>query len=131
MSKAMTKLVFIAWQRRADQIELAMANDLLYKASLHLGVSPQNKRGSLLHKIQLIGNIQQAAAASSTGPPTRKRRASMNQLYFSGFSRHRIEEHYEHTVQISVPRPGGDTNRQNDQNESLPRIDALEERATS
>jgi hypothetical protein len=35
-----------------------MANDLLYKASLHLGASPQNKRSSLLYKIQTVGNIQ-------------------------------------------------------------------------
>jgi hypothetical protein len=58
-SKAKTNLVFIGWQRRAVRIELAMANDLLYKASLHLGVSPQSKRGSLLHKLQTDGNIQQ------------------------------------------------------------------------
>jgi hypothetical protein len=38
---------------------LAMANDLLYKASLHLGASPQNKRGSLLYKIPTVGNRQQ------------------------------------------------------------------------
>jgi hypothetical protein len=31
----------------------------------------------------------------STGPPKKKRRASMNPLYFSDFSRARIEEHYE------------------------------------
>jgi hypothetical protein len=36
-----------------------MANDLLYKASLHLGASPQNKRSSLLYKIQTVRNIQQ------------------------------------------------------------------------
>jgi hypothetical protein len=39
-----------------------MANDLLYKASLHLGASPQNKRGSLLYKIQTVGNRQQTDA---------------------------------------------------------------------
>jgi hypothetical protein len=52
-------LVFIAWQRRAALIELAMANDLLYKASLHLGASPQNKRSSLLYKIPTVRNKQQ------------------------------------------------------------------------
>jgi hypothetical protein len=36
-----------------------MANDLLYKASLHLGASPQNKRSSLLYKIPTVGNRQQ------------------------------------------------------------------------
>jgi hypothetical protein len=36
-----------------------MANDLLYKASLHFGASPQNTRSSLLHKIQTIGNSHQ------------------------------------------------------------------------
>jgi hypothetical protein len=36
-----------------------MANDLLYKASLHLGASPQNKRSSLLYKIPTAGNRQQ------------------------------------------------------------------------
>jgi hypothetical protein len=35
-----------------------MANDLLYKASLHLGASPQNKRRSLLYKIPTVGNRQ-------------------------------------------------------------------------
>jgi hypothetical protein len=38
-----------------------MANDLLYKASLHLGASPQNKRSSLLYKIPTAGNRQHAA----------------------------------------------------------------------
>jgi hypothetical protein len=38
-----------------------MANDLLYKASPHLGASPQNKRSSLLYKIQTVGNRQQTA----------------------------------------------------------------------
>jgi hypothetical protein len=33
-----------------------MANDLLYKASLHLGASPQNKRSSPLYKIPTVGN---------------------------------------------------------------------------
>jgi hypothetical protein len=37
-------LVFIAWQRRAALIDLAKANDLLYKASPHLSTIPQNKR---------------------------------------------------------------------------------------
>jgi hypothetical protein len=36
-----------------------MANDLLYKAILHLGASPQNKRSSLLYKIPTVGNRQQ------------------------------------------------------------------------
>jgi hypothetical protein len=36
-----------------------MANDLLYKASPHLGASPQNKRSSLLYKIPTVGNRQQ------------------------------------------------------------------------
>jgi hypothetical protein len=36
-----------------------MANDLLYKASLPLGASPQNKRSSLLYKIPTVGNRQQ------------------------------------------------------------------------
>jgi hypothetical protein len=36
-----------------------MANDLLYKASLHLGASSQNKRRSLLYKIPTVGNRQQ------------------------------------------------------------------------
>jgi hypothetical protein len=40
-----------------------MANDLLYKASLHLGASPQNKRSSLLDKIPTAGNRQQAVAS--------------------------------------------------------------------
>jgi hypothetical protein len=35
-----------------------MANDLLYKASLHLGASPQNKRSTLLYKIPTVGNRQ-------------------------------------------------------------------------
>jgi hypothetical protein len=38
-----------------------MANDLLYKASPHLGASPQNKRSSLLYKIQTVGNRHQTA----------------------------------------------------------------------
>jgi hypothetical protein len=33
-----------------------MANELLNKASLHLGASPQNERGSLLYKIPTVGN---------------------------------------------------------------------------
>jgi hypothetical protein len=36
-----------------------MANDILYKASLHLGASPQNKRSSLLYKTPTVGNRQQ------------------------------------------------------------------------
>jgi hypothetical protein len=40
-----------------------MANDLLYKASLHLGASPQNKRSSLLYKIPTVGNRQQPGIA--------------------------------------------------------------------
>jgi hypothetical protein len=36
-----------------------MANDLLYKASLHLGASHQNKRSSLFYKIPTVGNRQQ------------------------------------------------------------------------
>jgi hypothetical protein len=48
-------LVFIAWQRRTALIELAMANDLLYKAILHLGASPQNKRNnSFGHSLDFI-----------------------------------------------------------------------------
>jgi hypothetical protein len=38
-----------------------MANGLLYKASLHLGASPQNKRSSLLYQIPTVGNRQQVA----------------------------------------------------------------------
>jgi hypothetical protein len=49
----------MAWQRGAALTELAMANDLLYKASLHLGASSQNKRSSLLYKIQTVENRQQ------------------------------------------------------------------------
>jgi hypothetical protein len=43
-----------------------MANDLLYKATLHLGASPQNKRSSLLYKIQTVGNRQHGAPAFAT-----------------------------------------------------------------
>jgi hypothetical protein len=39
-----------------------MANDLPYKASLHLGASPQNKRSSLLYKIPTVGNRQHQTA---------------------------------------------------------------------
>jgi hypothetical protein len=42
-----------------------MANDLLYKAILHLGASPQNKRSSLLYKIQTVGNRQHHALANA------------------------------------------------------------------
>jgi hypothetical protein len=43
-----------------------MANDLLFKASIHLGASPQNKRSSLLYKIQTVGNRQQAPISNIT-----------------------------------------------------------------
>jgi hypothetical protein len=42
-----------------------VANDLLYKASLHLGDSPQNKRSSLLYKILTVGNRQHKPASIS------------------------------------------------------------------
>jgi hypothetical protein len=40
-----------------------MANDRLYNASLHLRASPQNKRSSLLYKIQTVGNGQHRGSA--------------------------------------------------------------------
>jgi hypothetical protein len=40
-----------------------MANDLLYKARLHLEASPQNERSSLLYKIQTVGNRQHRTPA--------------------------------------------------------------------
>jgi hypothetical protein len=75
-----------------------------------------------------VRGAQPAAATSSAVLPKRKRRASMNPLYFSDFLRDRIEELFERTVQIPAPRPGGDTNRQNDPNENWPRIDVFEDR---
>jgi hypothetical protein len=44
-------------------MKLAMANDLLYEASLHLGASPQKKRSSLLYKTPTVGKRQQLEGA--------------------------------------------------------------------
>jgi hypothetical protein len=43
-----------------------------------------------------VPGAQPAATSQSAGPP-KKRRASTNPLYFSDFSRARIEEHYENS----------------------------------
>jgi hypothetical protein len=45
-----------------------MAIDHLYKASLHLGASPQNKRSSLLTKSQLSETDNDMASARDVAP---------------------------------------------------------------
>jgi hypothetical protein len=50
--------------RRAALIELAMANDLVYMANLHLGASPQNKRGNYFTKSTKTNGKPQHSAAS-------------------------------------------------------------------
>jgi hypothetical protein len=42
-----------------------MANNLLYKASLHLGASPQ-KKGAAYYKIQTVGDRQQFDAVGES-----------------------------------------------------------------
>jgi hypothetical protein len=58
-----------------------MANDLLYKASLHLGASPPNKRSSLLYKIPTVGNRQHNTLPTATNIHSLQRLASCGEDY--------------------------------------------------